>query len=259
MTITRVAILQPTFLPWAGWFDLADQSDLLIVLDSVGFSKQSWQQRNRIRTPEGLSYVTVPVRTAGRLGQRIQDTELTNTLFAEKLIKTIAANYARAPHVGRYLPTLSDVLRSSASTGMLVTLNCSLIEWLLSEFRIATPRVKSSELGVGGTRGELVAKLCERVQASRYLSPPGAETYLLEDRAEFDSRSIAVELQVYEHPVYRQCFEPFQPYASALDMLLNEGDGAGDILRSGRRGLRLLGDSEPGGAISGETLSIPKH
>lgn len=253
MSVTTVAILQPTFLPWAGWFDLADQSDLLIVLDSVAFSKQSWQQRNRIRTPEGLSYVTVPVRTSGRLGQRILDTELVNTLFVEKLIKTISANYARAPHLARYYPALCDVLRSSASTGMLAALNIGLIEWLLSQLSIKTPRVRSSELGVKGTRGVLVAKLCERVQASRYLSPPGAESYLMEDRAAFDSRSIAVALHVYEHPVYRQCFKPFQPYASVLDMLLNEGDAAGEILRSGRRVSRLLGadaadrtDTSPG-------------
>ena len=76
--------------------------------------------------------------------------------------------------------------------------------------------------------------------ATRYLSPAGAEEYLIEDRAEFDRRAIAVELQVYEHPVYRQCFQPFMPYASVLDLLMNEGDGAAAILRSGRRPPRML-------------------
>ena len=260
MSVTTVAILQPTFLPWAGWFDLADQSDLLIVLDDVAFSKQSWQQRNRIRTPEGLSYATVPVRTSGRLGQRILDTELANTLFAEKLLKTISANYARAPHFARYYPEFCDVLRSSASTGMLAALNGGLIEWLLSQLGITTPRVLSSELAVEGTRGELVAKLCERVQASRYLSPAGAESYLLEDRAAFDSRSISVELHVYEHPVYGQCFKPFVPYASVLDMLMNEGDTAGEILRSGRRASRPLGvEGAQGGQTSAEQASIAER
>ena len=93
-----VAIVQPTFLPWAGWFDLADQVDLLILLDDVAFSKQSWQQRNRLRTPEGLSYVTVPVRTAGRLGQRIIDTEIAGDGAIDKLIRTVAQNYSRAAH-----------------------------------------------------------------------------------------------------------------------------------------------------------------
>jgi UDP-2,4-diacetamido-2,4,6-trideoxy-beta-L-altropyranose hydrolase len=82
--------------------------------------------------------------------------------------------------------------------------------------------------------------LCEHFGAQTYVSPPGAEDYLIEDRLEFDRRSISVEIHIYEHPVYRQCFEPFEPYASTLDLLLNEGDRAGDILRSGRRPGRCL-------------------
>lgn len=235
-----VAIAQPTFLPWAGWFDLADQVDLLIVLDDVAFSKQSWQQRNRLRTAAGLSYVTVPVRTAGKLGQRIIDTELVSSGSIDKLIRTVAQNYSRAPHFSRYFAEFSAVLRASASAGMLAGLNSGLIEWLCLQLGISTPRVRSSELAVQGKRGALVANLCERAGATRYVSPAGAQEYLLEDRAEFDNRGIAVELQVYEHPVYHQCFEPFIPYASVLDLLLNEGDAAAAILKSGRRPPRKL-------------------
>lgn len=236
-----VAIAQPTFLAWAGWFDLADQVDLLIVLDDVAFSKQSWQQRNRIRTREGLSYVTVPVRSAGRLGQRILDTELAGYGFVDKLIRTLAQNYGRAAHFSRYFEEFSGVIRQSAASGRLAALNCGLIDWLAVQLGIDTPRIHSSELAVDGKRGARVAALCERVGAKRYVSPAGAEEYLLEDRAEFDDRGIVVELQAYEHPVYRQCFAPFIPNASVLDLLLNEGDAAGAILRAGRRTPRGLG------------------
>src|SRR5581483_2397417 len=121
----------------------------------------------------------------------------------------------------------SAVLKESVSSGRLVDLNCRLIAWFADRLGIKTPRVCSSELAVGGKRGEHVAMLCEAVGASRYLSPAGAEEYLLEDRDEFDRRRIDVLLHVYEHPVYRQCFQPFIPYASVLDLLLNEGDAAG--------------------------------
>jgi len=235
-----VAIAQPTFLPWAGWFDLADQVDLLIVLDDVAFSKQSWQQRNRLRTAAGLSYVTVPVRTAGKLGQRIVDTELADTAVVDKILRTVSQNYSRAPHFSRYFAEFSAVLKQSATTGMLADLNSGLIDWLLLQLGIATPQVRSSELAVEGKRGAMVANLCKHVGASRYVSPAGAQEYLLEDRAEFDKRGIAVGLQVYEHPIYRQCFQPFMPYASVLDLLLNEGDAAAAILRSGRRPPRTL-------------------
>jgi hypothetical protein len=239
-----VAMAQPTFLSWAGWFDLAAQVDLLIVLDDVAFSKQSWQQRNRIRTPEGLSYVTVPVRSAGRLGQRIVDTELASEVFIDKFIRTVSQNYSRAAYFTRYFADFCAVLKQSATPGKLLELNCGLIDWFAMQLDIITPRVRSSELAVQGKRGALVAKLCEHVGAKRYVSPAGAEEYLLEDRAEFDSRGIAVELQVYEHPVYRQCFQPFMPYASVLDVLLNEGNAAAGIIKSGRRAARSLGTVE---------------
>jgi hypothetical protein len=241
MMAQTVAMSQPTFLPWAGWFDLADQVDLMIVLDDVAFSKQSWQQRNRIRTPEGLSYVTVPVRTAGRLGQRIIDTEIASDGFVDKIIRTVLQNYSRASYFSNYFSEFCEVLTQSAAEGKLAGVNCGLIDWLAVKLGVSTPRVRSSALAGEGKRGALIASLCEQVGAKRYVSAASAEAYLLEDRADFDTRGVIVELQVYEHPVYRQCFHPFMPFASVLDLLLNEGDAAGVILKSGRRPSRRLG------------------
>ncbi len=249
-TVTSVAIAQPTFLPWLGWMDLADQVELLIILDSVPFSKQSWQQRNRLRTHDGLSYVTVPVRSSGRLGQRIDDVEIASMAFVEKLIRTVAQNYSHARYFEPLFSEFSAVLRRGASSGKLADLNCGLIEWMMERLGIETRRVRSSELGVEGKRGELVAGLCKHVGAKYYVSPAGAEDYLIEDRGEFDARDVSIRLQVYEHPIYRQCFEPFMPYASTLDLLLNVGDSASSILRSGRRPGRQLSRVE-GGAIHG--------
>jgi hypothetical protein len=242
MAEKRIAIAQPTFLGWAGWFDIADQVDSLILLDDVVFSKQSWQQRNRIRTREGLSYLTVPVRTAGRLGQLILNTELAGTMFVEKITRTVSQNYSRATHCRHVFPEFCEVLAQGAASGSLCELNCSLIEWLLVHLGVTTPVVRSSKLDVDGKRGAYVAKLCEAMGASRYLSPAGAEQYLTEDQAEFHARSVSLELHVYEHPVYTQCFDPFIPFASVLDLLLNEGTEAAAIIRSGRRPSRPLGD-----------------
>jgi UDP-2,4-diacetamido-2,4,6-trideoxy-beta-L-altropyranose hydrolase len=240
MDVNTLAIAQPTFLPWAGWYDLVDQADLLVLLDDVAFSKQSWQQRNRIRTREGLGCLTVPVHTAGRFGQRICDTQTAGTAFVHKILRTIAQNYRRARFFDRYYPELCAVFERSAASENLSDLNCGLIEWLGTQLGITTPSVRASQLSVGGKRGAHVAMLCEHVGAGTYVSPPGAEDYLIEDHLEFDRRSIAVRIHVYDHPVYRQCFEPFEPFASALDLLLNEGDRAGDILRSGRKPPRDL-------------------
>lgn len=242
MNMGRVcAISQPAFLPWLGWFDLVDQVDLFIILDDVAFSKQSWQQRNRIRTRNGLEFLSVPVKTAGRLGQVIADCELVDQSFVVKTIKSLQANYAKAPFFDGAFDELVSTLQSSASTNRLVELNCSLISWMAARLGLATPTIRASTLGIGGERGEHVAAICERVGAACYLSPVGAEHYLIEDKCSFDRRSIEISIHVYEHPQYVQRFSPFIPFASALDLIFNLGPAAGDVMRSGRRSARAVG------------------
>jgi len=249
MTDTSVAtpenricvIVQPTFIPWAGQFDLADQADVMIILDDVQFSKQSWQQRNRLRTPEGLTVLSVPVKSSGRSQQLINEVELANEASVEKLLRSIQGYCARAPYFRDYFPGFSAAMREGASTGRLAGLNITVLRWMLRALGIDTPLVLSSSLQADGKRGDYVAALCEEVGATAYLSPAGAEAYLLEDRGAFDERHISVWLQVYSHPEYRQCFKPFEPYASALDLIFNTGPDALAILRTGRRAARALG------------------
>jgi hypothetical protein len=241
MTKTCV-IAQPTFLPWLGWFDLADQSDVTILLDDVQFSKQSWQQRNRVRTPNGLEFLSVPVITAGRLGQRIDECELANQHFVGKMLKSLRANYAKSSYFGEAIEGFSATMETAASLGNLAALNCALISWMATRLGVTAPMIRATTLGVGGSRGEHVAALCESVGADRYLSPAGAETYLTEDRTAFDERGISVWLHVYDHPEYAQRFTPFVPYASAIDLIFNVGPSAPTVMRSGRRPARRLGD-----------------
>lgn len=237
------AISQPTFLPWLGWFDLADQADAFVILDDVTFSKQSWQQRNRIRTRSGLEFLSIPVKTAGRLGQIISDCELVDQTFVIKLIKSLQANYAKAPFFATAIDELTSTLQSAASTNRLVELNCSLISWMASRLGVMTPFIRASTLSAGGKRGEHVAAICDYLGADRYLSTAGAEHYLIEDKYSFDRRGVQVLIHVYEHPQYVQRFSPFIPFASALDLIFNVGPAAGEVMRSGRRTARALGEN----------------
>ncbi|MDK9707985.1 MAG: WbqC family protein [Desulforhopalus sp.] len=240
MSHKKLAIAQPTFLPWVGWFDLADQVDLFIVLDDVGFSKQSWQQRNRIRTQNGLEFLTVPVKTSGRLGQAIAECELVDQSFTVKMAKSLRTNYAKAAYFQNTFDEVVTILQTAARTNRLVELNCALISWMAERLGVTTEMVRASKLGVGGERGEHVAALCECVGADCYLSPAGAESYLVEDKHSFERRGIEVLIHVYEHPVYSQRFAPFIPFASALDLIFNLGPAAGEVMRSGRRSARAV-------------------
>ncbi len=222
---------------------MADQVDLFIILDDVAFSKQSWQQRNRIRTRNGLEFLIVPVKTSGRFRQRIADCELADQSFVAKMLKSIQTNYSKAPFFSATFEDLAITLQTATSTNLLVELNCALISWMAARLGVTTPMVRASTLSASGERGEHVAAICECVNADRYLSPVGAESYLIEDRHAFERRSIEVLIHVYKHPEYVQRFTPFIPFASALDLIFNLGPAAGEVMRSGRRSSRAIGDT----------------
>jgi hypothetical protein len=213
----------------------------MVLLDDVAFSKQSWQQRNKIRTHNGLEYLSVPVKTAGRLGQKITDCEIVDSMFVSKMSKTIAANYSKARYFDAYYEELATTLTQAASTKRLVEINCALISWMAAKLEIGTPMICASTLGVGGERGEHVASICQSMGADQYLSPAGAESYLIEDKPAFDRKGIMIFIHVYEHPEYTQQFKPFMPFASALDLILNLGPAAGEVMRKGRRPMQPIG------------------
>ncbi len=231
----RVAITQPTYLPWAGYFDLIDQVDCVVSLDSVQFESRSWQQRNRIRTPRGLEWLTVPVIFHRSLGQRIQDVQICDPGFWQKHVHVIEHNYRRAPYFDLYFPALLEILQIRADQRALVDLNLCLIEWLCRLLGIQTKLIRSSSLGEGGKRCELLVNICQRLKANSYLSALGSAGYLLQELDRFSHAGIQVAFQNYQHPQYAQRFQPFCPYASVLDILFNEGDRSMEIIRSGRR------------------------
>jgi hypothetical protein len=230
----KIAIAQPTYLPWLGYFDLLDQVDQFVLLDTVQFEKQSWQQRNRIKTPTGLLWLTVPVVFRGRLGQRILDVEIREAEFWRDHLRAIELNYRRAPFFDPYYPVLSELLPAAASGLRLAELNIRLFRWLAEAMGINTPIVRSSELAANGKRTHLLAEICSLVGATTYVSPLGSADYLLSELPILNARGIDVVFQHYEHPSYHQLFTPFQTHASVLDLMFNEGPNSLAIVRSGR-------------------------
>lgn len=229
----KVAIAQPTYLPWIGYFDLISQVDAFVILDSVQFEKQSWQQRNRIKTPAGLQWLTVPVVFRGRFGQLIHEVEIRDSEFWRNHLRAIELNYRRAPFFKNYFPELSQKL--SAAGGRLADLNVRLIQWFMSILEIRTPLFFSTQLNQPGKRTELLANICSHLGASQYISPIGSAAYLLQEIDVLERRSIEVFFHNYEHPRYRQLFPPFIPYASILDLIFNEGERSLEMVRSGRK------------------------
>ena len=231
----RIAIAQPTYLPWVGYFDLLDQVDQFVLLDSVQFERQSWQQRNRIKTPQGLAWLTIPVVFRGRLNQNIADVNIRVPDFWRDHLRAVELNYRRAPFFGRYYDELRQQIEMSVASLSLPQVTISLLRWFADVIGITTPMIRSSELPVHGKRTELLAEICVSLGASTYLSPFGSAEYLIDELPTLTARAIEVRFHHYEHPVYRQQFPPFLSHACILDLLFNEGEDALQIIRSGRR------------------------
>lgn len=230
----KIAVMQPTYLPWIGYFDLMDDSDVFIFHDSIQFEKQSWQQRNQIKTPTELRWLSVPVLIAGRSTQLINEVEIVRTAgFPQKHVNQLEEHYRRAPHFKRYFPELRAILTDPALS--LSQLNQALIRAMAGMLGLSPRFMTSSTMQATGVRSERLVNLCRELGATTYLSPLGSAGYMLEDRALFEQAGLTVVFQHYEHPRYRQVSEPFLPFASAVDVLFNEGDDALAILRSGRR------------------------
>lgn len=224
-------IMQPTYLPWIGYFDLMDSADIFILLDTVQFEKQSWQQRNRIKTGEAESmWLTVPVVQA--LGQKIADVRIETTKpWSRKHWGTIEQHYRQAPYWKTYSEGLSALYAQSWCS--LFDWNAAVITFLKEQLGIKTDIMRASQIPVTGDRVGLLVNICHYTKADVYLSPVGSSVYIEENNV-FASEGISLVYQQYTHPVYKQLYGEFMAHMSVIDLLFNEGPASLEIIRSGR-------------------------
>jgi hypothetical protein len=226
------AIHQPQYLPWVPYCDKADACDVFVYLDTVQFHKNGIQNRNQIKTSNGASWLTIPVSVS--LGDPIARTRIADQKWQKRHTAGIAQSYARAPFVGLYAEGLRPILEREWS--LLADVDVAVTEWMFERLGIGSRRVRASELGpLAGSATELVINVCKAVGADVYLSGQGARAY--QDPAHFAANGIELRYQEYQNQPYPQCHPAlgFVPDLSALDLILNAGPGARDIMLAGRR------------------------
>jgi hypothetical protein len=220
-----VVVLQPAYLPWLGFFDQILRADVLVFYDDVQFDKGGWRNRNRIKSPNGPHWLTVPIRHAGC--QSILEVEIANQIpWARKHVKTMRQFYAKAPYLKCYLPELEELLQRRWDR--IVDLNIAVIEMMCVWLGLGRQTFRASELRIEGERSQRLLNFCLRFGANRYLSGAAAKNFLDVDL--FTLRNIDVQWQGYKHPAYPQQHGEFVPCLSALDLLLNCGDESRAIL-----------------------------
>lgn len=225
--MTTVAVLQPGYLPWLGFFDQVRRSDIFVYYDDVQFDKNGWRNRNRIKSPVGPLWLTVPILSGGRGGQSTMDAEIDRRVpWARKHIASIAQNYAKAPFLSLYLDQLEELLHRQWR--LVVDLDIAVAALMCDWLGIRRTIARSSQLNIGGGKSERLLNICRHYEADRYLSGDAAQNYL--NLALFSQAGVEVEWQNYRHPCYRQLHGEFIPYLSALDLLLNMGPESLSVL-----------------------------
>jgi hypothetical protein len=237
-----LVVMQPTYLPWMGYFDLIDQSDVFIFLDTVQFEKQSWQQRNRIKTPQGTHWLTVPVfhaETQPIIQARIVQIKSIGS-WRRKHWLSLLSNYQKAPFWSEFGPSFEQLYQRKHEK--LAELNIDLINMLCEAIGIRAKFVRTSELPpLSGKKAEPLVALCKMFGADVYLSPAGSQAYLESDVL-FWKNGTSLLFQQYEHPKYPQLYGEFIPYLSVVDLMMNAGPKALEIIRSGRRPNKTLSE-----------------
>lgn len=216
--MTTAAIIQSSYIPWRGYFDIINDVDIFVFLDDVQMTKRDWRSRNKIKTARGTEWLTVP--TMGGRSQRIDEVQTADAKWPANHLKSIRLNYAKAP----YLVALQDLLASIYSTEQqgLSEMNQNAIRIIASYLGVQTELISSTEINVSGTKDDRLIAICRAVGATVYLSGPSAKDYIVNDK--FDRAGIELRYKSYNgYPEYPQLHGPFEPYVTVIDLLLNCG------------------------------------
>lgn len=221
----KIAVLQPSYLPWLGYFDQIASVDTFVFYDDVQYTKNDWRNRNRVKSASGPVWLTVPV--CGSTSLKINEVRIeTGKKWQEKHRKTLAQLYSKAT----FFDEVSAMLEPLWTTRyeLLVDVSVDSVTLVASYLGLKTKMLLSSSLGVQGDKNERLVAICEKLGATYYYSGAAAREYL--DVELFASRGIEVAFQCYEHPVYGQLFGDFTPYLSVVDLLMNCGKDSLNIL-----------------------------
>ena len=217
-----VAVHQPQYLPWLGYFEKICRADTFCYLDSVQYKKNDWQNRNRIKTSQGWQWLTVPVRF--QFPEKICEVKINSTLnWRKKHLQALVTNYRRAPFFDQFIGVFEQIYATDWE--FLAGLNIHAIERLKTALGMhQKPAIQSSQLELREDPTDRLIDICKAVRADTYLSGRDGIQYM--DLERFKENGITVIMQDFKHPVYPQNFGGFESNMSVVDLLFNCGPGS---------------------------------
>jgi WbqC-like protein len=223
-------ILQPNYIPWRGYFHQIQKADVFVFYDCVQYDDRGWRNRNQIKTPRGLQWLTIPVRSKGAQTAAIPIKDIAMVWDApwnKKHWAALTQNYGKAPHFKRYAPLLEPFY--ARQDVLLADFTCDLTIAIARELGLTrTEFLRSSSLPAQGAKTERLLSILKHLGARHYISGPSAKDYMELDR--FAAANISVEFMEYNYPPYPQQFGAFEPAVSILDLLFNVGPDAAKFI-----------------------------
>ena len=230
----NVVILQPSYIPWRGYFDQIRRADLFVFYDDVQYDKRGWRNRNQIKTPTGKQWLTIPVHSRGTQTESIPTNRI-RIAWADSWnqahFKAIQHSYRRAPYFDRYLPLLETLYQRHDEFLADFTIEFTIA--LAHELGNTHTRfMRSSEIaGISGQKTDRLIQILQSAGATRYISGPSARDYI--EKEKFDTAGITLEDMEYNYPEYPQMYLPFDTYVSILDLLFMTGPEASNYILKG--------------------------
>jgi len=231
----KICIIQPAYLPWLGYFERMQLCDRVVMLNHVDIDKNSktkFVNRNKIRTPQGWTWLVVPINTSSLSGElKINKIKVApGTEWAQKHCKTISANYSRSPFYSEKYKLLESHLKQNHQ--LIEQVNYPLINLLCEWLGIKSEIIKSSDLNCQSRKDDLILEICKKLGARTYLSGPFGRDYLTSQK--FQEAGIEIQYHEYEVIEYNQAWPGFEPNMSAVDLIFNYGPEAPSFINGKR-------------------------
>lgn len=226
----KIAILQSNYIPWKGYFDLINMVDEFVLYDDMQYTRRDWRNRNKIKTPNGLLWLTIPVEVKGKYFQKINETKISEKDWGKKHWQTIALNYTKTKYFKEYKDCFEE-LYLNCDKEYLSEINYKFIATINEILGIKTKIRWSNEFDLVEGQTEKLLGICKQCDANVYISGPAAKDYF--DECLATQENIQVEWMDYSgYPEYNQQFHPFEHGVSILDLIFNEGSNAATFMKS---------------------------
>lgn len=226
----KAAIIQSSFIPWKGYFDIIHDVDAFVFLEDVQFTRRDWRNRNRIKMPGGVKWLSVPV--SGGIGQQIWQTRINGHEWGDKLKKTIHYSYASSPYYESYKDDILSIFDPGCKS--ISELNIRAIGKISKLLGIGTRLIDSRDLWAFGRKDDKLIDICRKLGADEYLSGPSAQAYIRPEK--FAEADIRLSYKSYDgYPEYRQLWGGFEHYVSVIDLIFNCGERAPDFIWGWRK------------------------